>query len=96
MILLITGGRTFCEAIDGKLREDYMAERVALGFTLDWIGPTSVVVDGMSGAGRWASIWAERRGVRCDVGMAITADAAICFPGGYMPPDIPAYEVTVR
>ncbi len=96
MILLITGGRTFCEATDGKSRDDYMAERVALGFALDWIKPSSVIVDGMHGAGRWAEIWAKRRGVRCEIGMSITADDAIVFPGGHAPTDIPAYEVTVR
>lgn len=94
MILLITGGRTFCESTPDKSREDYMAERVALGFALDWIKPDAVVTDGREGAGRWASIWAERRGVRCDIGMAITADAAIVFPGGHRP-DLPTYDVTM-
>lgn len=96
MILLITGGRAFCEAAQGKPREQFMAERVALGFTLDWIGPNSVIVDGMPGAGRWAAIWAERRGARCDIGMSITADAAICFPGGHVPAGVPIYSVSLK
>lgn len=95
MILLITGSRDFCEAVEGKSRDDYMAERVALGFALDMIGPSAVVTDGNQGAGRWAAIWADRRGFRCDIGMEITADECVCFPGGYRP-DIPTYEVVVR
>ena len=67
MILLVTGGRTFCEAIDGKSREDYMAERVALGFALDTIAPSSVIVGDADGADRWARIWCERRSVACHV-----------------------------
>ena len=64
MILLVTGGRTFCEAVEGKSREDYMAERMALGFALDWIGPSSVIVGDADGADRWTRIWCERRGVK--------------------------------
>lgn len=67
MILLVIGGRTFCEAIDGKSREDYMAERMALGFALDMIGPTRIIHGGDKGADRWAGIWAESRGVPCHV-----------------------------
>ncbi len=63
----MTGGRTFCEAIDGKSREDYMAERMALGFALDWISPSLVIHGGATGADRWAGIWADKRGVRCQV-----------------------------
>lgn len=95
MILLVTGGRTFCE-VNGRDRDEYMAERVALGFTLDWIGPSSVIVDGHDGAGRWTAIWAERRGVRCDIGMAITADAAVVFPGGHVPSGVDIFSVTVK
>lgn len=60
--LLITGGRTFCEATPDKPRDVYMAERVALGFALDFIGPSSVIVGDADGADRWAIIWCERRG----------------------------------
>ncbi len=67
VILLVTGGRTFCEAIDGKSREEYMAERVALGFALDWMGPTKIIHGGAKGADRWAGIWAEKRRVECHV-----------------------------
>ena len=63
MILLVTGGRDFCEATDGKSREDYMAERQALGFALDMIKPTSVLVGDAAGADRWAVIWCDRRGI---------------------------------
>ena len=73
-----------------------MAERVALGFALDWIGPNAIIVGSNPGSDRWATIWAERRGVRCDIGMAITADECVCFPGGYAPDDIPTYEIAVR
>lgn len=95
MILLITGSRTFCEATPDKSRDEYMAERVALGFALDMIGPSAIVTDSNPGAGRWASIWADRRGVRCDIGMAMTADAAIIFPGGHTPADLPIYQASI-
>jgi len=62
-VLLVTGGRTFCEATDGKPRDDYMAERQALGFALDMINPSSVIVGDADGADRWAVIWCDRRGV---------------------------------
>lgn len=67
MILLITGGRTFCEAIPDKSREQFMAERVALGFALDFISPTRIIHGGAKGADRWAGIWADKRGVPCHV-----------------------------
>lgn len=67
VILLITGGRDFCEAVTTagieRDRETYMAERVALGFALDFIAPSSVIVGDASGADRWARIWCERRSV---------------------------------
>lgn len=44
-----------------------MAERVALGFALDFISPTSIIHGGANGADRWSGIWAERRGVPCHV-----------------------------
>lgn len=91
-VLLITGGRTFCEAIPDKSREEYMAERVALGFALDMIGPSAVVTDGREGAGRWAAIWADRRSVPVSSGKP---DAAIVFPGGYTPTDLPIYQASI-
>ena len=70
-VLLVTGGRTFCEATetDGPPRDRdlYMSERRALGFALDYIAPSSVVVGDSTGADRWTAIWAERRGVACRV-----------------------------
>jgi len=92
MILLITGSRTFCEATPGRERDEYMAERVALGFALDMIGPASIVAAGDMGATRWARIWAERRGVDVTAGMA---DSAIVFPGGHTPTDIPIYQASI-
>lgn len=67
MILLATGGRTFCESTEGKSRDDYMAERSALGFALDFIQPTGVIVGDANGADRWVGIWADKRGVPCEV-----------------------------
>lgn len=67
MKVLITGGRDFCEAetTDGKPRdrEIYMSERRALGFALDFVNPTSLVVGDATGADRWAKIWCERRSI---------------------------------
>jgi len=94
MILLVTGGRTFCEAIEGKSREDYMAERMALGFVLDMIGPSEVVCGFDNGAERWARVWCERRGVTAMVDADYTE--AVVFPGGRVSIDIPTYEVTVK
>lgn len=91
MILLITGSRTFCEATTDKPREVYMAERVALGFALDFISPSSVIAEGDHGAGRWARIWAERRGVDVTAGRA---DECVRFPGGSVV-DLPTYEVNM-
>jgi len=97
-LLLITGGRDFCEAVttsgEPRDRDLYMAERVALGFALDMIGPDEVVIRGdEKGACRWAGIWAHRRSVKW--GTLGCPDAAIVFPGGYRP-DLPTYDVTVR
>lgn len=66
-ILLVTGSRTFCEATPEKTRDEYMAERVALGFALDWIRPTKIIHGGAKGADRWAKIWADKRGVPCHI-----------------------------
>ncbi len=44
-----------------------MAERMALGFALDFIQPTKIIHGGAKGADRWVGIWAERRGVECHV-----------------------------
>lgn len=66
-VLLVTGSRTFCEATPDKSREDYMDERRALGFALDWIKPTKIIHGGAKGADRWAGIWADKRGVECHV-----------------------------
>lgn len=66
-VLLITGGRDFCESVTSKGeprdRDLYMDERRALGFALDYISPSGVIVGDASGADRWAKIWCERRGV---------------------------------
>jgi len=65
--LLITGSRDFCESVtttgEPRPRDTYMAERESLGFTLDYIAPSSVIVGDSSGADRWAVIWCERRGI---------------------------------
>jgi hypothetical protein len=69
-VLLVTGGRSFCEPTqDGtdRDRDLYMDERRALGFALDYIKPSSIIVGDADGADRWAAIWAERRGVPCRV-----------------------------
>ena len=95
MILLITGSRTFCEAAPDKPRDDYMAERMALGFALDMIGPTAIVAPGDTGATRWARIWAERRGVDVTAGRA---DATVVFGPevGIPTSDLPRYEVSIN
>lgn len=62
-VLLVTGGRTFCESTPGKSRDDYMAERIALGFALDYIKPSSVIVGDADGADRWAKIWCNKRSI---------------------------------
>ena len=59
-VALITGGRDFCEQRPGA---DHMGERRALGFALDWVKPSRVIVGDANGADRWAVIWCERRGV---------------------------------
>lgn len=65
--LLVTAGRDFCEAVTTKGeprdRDLYMDERRALGFALDWINPSRVIVGDASGGDRWAVIWCERRGI---------------------------------
>lgn len=61
MKTLITGGREFCEQREGA---DHMDERRALGFALDFVKPTSVIVGCCpTGADRWAKIWCDRRGI---------------------------------
>jgi len=96
VILLVTGGRDFCEAVTTagieRDRETYMAERIALGFALDFIAPSSVIVGDASGADRWARIWCDRRGVSISDGRA---ESALVFPGGYRP-DLPTYDVAIR
>lgn len=71
MILLITGGRDFCESVTSKgeprERDVYMGERMALGFALDTINPKRIIHGGANGADRWAGIWAERRSIPCHV-----------------------------
>lgn len=59
-VALVTGGRDFCEI---RPSADHMGERRALGFALDWVKPSRVVVGDANGADRWAVIWCERRGV---------------------------------
>lgn len=69
MILLVTGGRQFCESHDiagnalDKHRDRIMDERRALGLALDALNPTTVVTGGQRGADAWAAIWARKRGV---------------------------------
>ena len=71
MILLVTGGRDFCESVtsDGQPRDRdlYMPERVALGWSLDYISPTGVIVGDATGADRWAKIWCDKRSVPCEI-----------------------------
>lgn len=97
MILLITGGRDFCESVTTagipRERDIYMSERVALGFALDYIAPSSVIVGDATGADRWAKIWADKRGVPLSTGRP---DYAVVFPGGSRPRDIPIYEAIIR
>lgn len=97
MILLIAGGRDFCESVTTagipRERDIYMSERVALGFALDYIAPSSVIVGDATGADRWAKIWCERRGVPLSTGRA---DCAVVFPGGRIPSHVESYEVTLR
>lgn len=93
MILLITGSRTFCEAIPDKPREQFMAERVALGFALDWIKPDAIIAEGDHGATRWARIWAERRSVDVAAGRA---DSALRFDGVGSIGGLPVFEVRVK
>lgn len=59
-VALVTGGRDFCEQRPGA---DHMGERRALGFALDWVNPSRVIVGDANGADRWAVIWCKRRGV---------------------------------
>lgn len=90
MILLITGGRAFCEKRPGA---DHMSERIALGFALDYINPSSVIVGDADGADRWAKIWCDKRGVPLSTGRA---DCAVVFPGGRVPGGIEIYRVSVK
>lgn len=54
-----------------KTKEAAMDERRALGFALDfawgWSKPTMLVHGGARGADRWAGIWADKRGYKCEV-----------------------------
>jgi hypothetical protein len=97
MILLVTGGRDFCESVTSKGeprdRDDYMSERIALGFALDYIAPSSVIVGDADGADRWAKIWCDKRGVPLSTGQP---DYAVVFPGGRIPSHVESYEVTLR
>lgn len=97
MILLITGGRDFCESVTSKgelrNRDDYMSERIALGFALDYIAPSSVIVGDADGADRWAKIWCERRGVPLSTDRP---DYAVVFPGGRVHVGVEVFEVVVR
>lgn len=87
-VLLVTGGRDFCEIRDGA---DHMGERMALGWVMDWIGPSRVVVGSeTTGADRWARIWCERRSVPCVTGER--HERAVRFPGGRTDP-APTYEI---
>ena len=67
---MVTGGRDFCESVTSKGeprdRDLYMDERWALGFALDYISPSGVIVGDASGADRWAKIWCDKRGVPCE------------------------------
>ena len=89
-VLLITGGRTFCEKRPGA---DHMSERIALGFALDYIAPSSVIVGDADGADRWAKIWADKRGVSLSTERP---DYAVVFPGGRIPGGVEIYRGTVK
>ena len=70
-----------------------MSERIALGFALDYIAPSSVIVGDADGADRWAKIWCERRGVPLSTGRP---DYAVVFPGGRVPAGIEIYRISVK
>lgn len=96
MILLVTGGRDFCESVtsDGQPRDRdaFMPERVALGWSLDYIKPDGVIVGDATGADRWAKIWADKRGVPLSTARP---DYAVVFPGGRVPNGLEFYEVNM-
>lgn len=60
-----------------KTKEDAMDERRALGFALDfawgWSGADRISASYTRGTGRWARVWAEKRGVE------------VCLPSGSEP-----------
>lgn len=87
MILLVTGAKGFCEVRPGM---DHMHERRSLGWTLDFIKPDAVISDGEPGAGRWARIWAEKRGIDVTAGRP---DYCLSFDGGPIPEGVSAYQV---
>lgn len=97
MILLVTGGRDFCESVtsEGQPRDRdlYMPERVALGWSLDALKPSGLIVGDATGADRWAKIWADKRGVPLSTA---SPDYAIMFPGGRRPSSVDVYEASVR
>lgn len=66
-----------------------MDERRALAFALDFVSPTELITSNSeTGAARWASIWAERRGINSvmvgsiEAGISIGAEYAVCFQIG--------------
>jgi YspA, cpYpsA-related SLOG family len=71
VILLVTGGRDFCEAVtssgEPRDRDLYMNERRALGYALDFLKPSAVIVGDATGADRWAKIWCDKRSVPCQI-----------------------------
>lgn len=86
MRVLITGGRDFCEVRDGA---DHMDERRALGFALDFVKPSEIIVNTTeTGAARWARIWADKRNVSTITApdfkgaVALNPDYAVCFKIG--------------
>lgn len=83
MRVLVTGSREFCEQRDGF---DFMDERRALAFALDFAQPKEIIVSTAdSGASRWAKIWAEKRSVSIitipdfNSAVALKPEYAVCF-----------------
>lgn len=86
MRVLITGGRDFCEVRDGV---DYMDERRALGFALDFVNPSEIIVSkSETGTSRWARIWADKRGVNAIIvgsiqsAIDLSPKYGVCFGTG--------------
>lgn len=66
-----------------------MDERRALGFALDFVQPSEVVIgSGETGTPRWSRIWADKRNVTVTVAddfksaLAMQPEYAVCFGTG--------------